>query len=65
MILGWPSGHGAVRSGHFVNGDLSKGAMSVWGELGEVACGYALEDSASSSRDLMVSRRGLDFMGAG
>ena len=25
---------------------------------------YALEDSASSSRDLMLSRRGLDFIGA-
>ena len=24
MIPGWPSGHGATRCGHFVNGDLSK-----------------------------------------
>jgi hypothetical protein len=24
MILGWPSGHGAVRCGHLANGDLSK-----------------------------------------
>jgi hypothetical protein len=24
MIPGWPSGHGAARCGHFVNGDLSK-----------------------------------------
>jgi hypothetical protein len=23
MILGWPSGHGAARCGHFVNGGLS------------------------------------------
>jgi hypothetical protein len=41
MILRWPSGHGAARCGHFVNGDLSKlccvSAMSVSGEWGDVA----------------------------
>jgi hypothetical protein len=66
MILGWPSGHGAARCGHFVNGGLSSEchvSQSVGGQLGKSG-GYALEDSASSSRDLMLSRRGLDFTGA-
>ena len=29
MIPGWPSGHGATRCGHFVNGDLSKDVLIV------------------------------------
>lgn len=65
MILEWPSGHGAVRYGHPVNEDLFElwvVAMSAVGKVGWR--GYALEDSASSSRDLMLSRRGLDFIGA-
>jgi hypothetical protein len=28
-IPGWPSGHGATRCGHFVNGDLSKDGLMV------------------------------------
>jgi hypothetical protein len=49
-----------------VNGDLRKllcECQVSWEELGW--SGYALEDSASSSRDPMLSRRGLDFVGAG
>jgi hypothetical protein len=65
MIPGWHSGHGVVPSGHFASEQLSEVAVSV----GKLVRGYlvsdALDDSASSSRDLILSRRGLDFIGAG
>jgi len=46
MILGSPSGHGAVRCGHSVNGDLSRlccvSAMLGLGVVGSSGGGYAL-----------------------
>jgi hypothetical protein len=63
MTLGWPSGHAAVHYGHYATEDLqSRGVSMDWGRLG---WSDALEDSASASRDLILSRRGLDFIWAG